>query len=1100
MRIIAAAVLGSLLASMSMAVPEQSASAWASHGPSGHLVESAVAPIQNTFATKSELDTASPEAVGIIIQYEDATGVDIPDGSEEVLEALELVLEDTSERPIDVPVLDSALEIDDGLFAVEFEELTSEEDVAQVVEAIAASPDVVSVEPDWLIEIAPSAAGSIDVTAIQASPPWGLDRIDQRSLPLNREFSHSTSGGSGVTAYVIDTGLRFSHRDFAGRVPRWYWDDSIAASAWDCNGHGTHVAGTIAGTFSGVAKAAEVVPINIFNCSGSTSTSRSILALDTVLDDVAEHGGPAVVNMSLGGGYSSSLNNKVTQVVNSGIPVVVASGNSGAWACNVSPASAAAAITVNSSGKGDRDSPFSNWGSCTDIYAPGEDILSASHLSDSRYVTLSGTSMAAPHVAGAVAVLLSEGADPYDDFETILSSSNPNAVRSGLSGDPTSLLYIEGPCDPRCSFESTSDPVITGEPVVGQTLSVGVDPWVTTDGADVTYSYQWLLNGRAISRATGETYVVGSKDVGKFISVRVTGSAVSHVAESVTSSETEPVLRDVEAFRLAANGVTVICPSAAVGATGTVGGVTYTKRTSDEITPLNASTTCTSGITDMSDMFYNEPAFNEDIGAWDTSNVTDMSTMFSNTAFNQDIGAWDTSKVIDMSWMFQRASAFNQDIGAWDTSGVTTMTRMFNDAVAFDQDIGAWDTSSVQYMGDMFRDASAFNQDIGAWDTSNVQRMTSMFDGASAFNQDIGAWDTSDVINMGSMFSNTSAFNQDIGAWDTSNVQYMDYMFYRASAFNQDIGAWETSSVTHMRDMFREAGSFNRNLSGWCVSSISSKPSGFDDSATAWTDLDHRPQWGQPCLAAFRLAANGVTVICPEAVVGATGTVGGVTYTKRTSGQITSLNASTTCTSGITDMSNIFDGASSFNQDIGAWDTSNVTDMSTMFRNTAFNQDIGAWDTSNVTDMSWMFSGSRAFNQDIGAWDTSNVTNMSVMFNRASAFNQDIGAWDTSNVTDMGYMFNEAYAFNQDIGAWDTSNVTDMIWMFLYAYAFNQDIGAWDTSNVTDMSRMFNVASAFNQDLSGWCVALIPIKPSFFDNLASAWTDLNHRPQWGRPC
>ena len=175
--------------------------------------------------------------------------------------------------------------------------------------------------------------------------------------------------------------------------------------------------------------------------------------------------------------------------------------------------------------------------------------------------------------------------------------------------------------------------------------------------------------------------------------------------------------------------------------------------------------------------------------------------------------------------------------------------------------------------------------------------------------------------------------------------------------------------------------------------------------------------------------------------------------------------------SNVTDISNMFDQASSFNGNIGNWNTSNVTLMGEVFANaTSFNQNIGNWDTSNVTNMGGMFRGASAFTQDIGSWDTSNVTDMEGMFKNASAFNQDIGNWDTSKVTNMNTMFSGASVFNQDIGNWDTGNVTDMSAMFLGASAFNQNIGGWDTGKVTTMQFMFLNATAFDQNLGGWNV------------------------------
>jgi len=198
----------------------------------------------------------------------------------------------------------------------------------------------------------------------------------------------------------------------------------------------------------------------------------------------------------------------------------------------------------------------------------------------------------------------------------------------------------------------------------------------------------------------------------------------------------------------------------------------------------------------------------------------------------------------------------------------------------------------------------------------------------------------------------------------------------------------------------------------------------------------------------------------------------------------------------VANMRHMFDGASSFNQYIGGWDTSGVTDMSWMFYDASrFKQDIGGWDTSSVTDMSYMFGFASEFNQDIGGWDTSGVTNMTYIFCNAWSFNQDISGWDTSSVTNMSWMFILAVEFNQDIGGWDTSSVTNMGYMFRNASSFNQPIGGWDTSSVTNMSLMFANADSFNRDLSGWCVTQISSEPDSFDDGASSWT--LPRPIWG---
>lgn len=292
---------------------------------------------------------------------------------------------------------------------------------------------------------------------------------------------------------------------------------------------------------------------------------------------------------------------------------------------------------------------------------------------------------------------------------------------------------------------------------------------------------------------------------------------------TVAKNSTLPIafhIRRVANFTLAPNSVTILCANAALGETGVVNGVTYTKRAREEITVENAATTCTSGITDMSRLFYFQQEFNADIGHWDTGSVTNMSSMF------------------------EGAFAFNQPIGAWNTSNVTTMGRMFLAARSFNQPIGAWDTGKVTDMNRMFYNTPVFNQPLGSWNTSNVTDMTEVFNQAELFDQPIGSWDTGKVTKMNAMFSDAFAFNQDISAWNTSSVTEMNFMFLRASRFNQPIGSWNTANVTSMIFMFYLASAFNQDLSGWCVTNIPSKPEQFDGGAGAWLPATPRPAWG----------------------------------------------------------------------------------------------------------------------------------------------------------------------------------------------------------------------------------------------------------------
>jgi surface protein len=200
-------------------------------------------------------------------------------------------------------------------------------------------------------------------------------------------------------------------------------------------------------------------------------------------------------------------------------------------------------------------------------------------------------------------------------------------------------------------------------------------------------------------------------------------------------------------------------------------------------------------------------------------------------------------------------------------------------------------------------------------------------------------------------------------------------------------------------------------------------------------------------------------------------------------------------TSNVTNMSAMFQGASVFNQPIGSWNTSSVTNMANMFRYASvFNQPINGWNTSNVTNMSYMFLSANVFNQPIGSWNTSKVTDMSYMFEMAYVFNQPIGSWNTSSVTNMGKMFYLAFDFNQPIGSWNTSNVTDMSFMFYRADVFNQPLGTWNTSKVTTMDSMFQVAYAFNQNISNWNVTAVTTHVSF--RTGSALTSTNAPPGW----
>ena len=255
---------------------------------------------------------------------------------------------------------------------------------------------------------------------------WGQDRVDQRNLPLNSSYTYDNTG-AGVDVYVVDTGILTTHPDFGGRAVHGIDTVDNDSNATDCNGHGTHVSGTIGGTKFGLAKQARLIGVRVLGCDGSGSTSGVIAGLDWVAGN-HQAGTPAVANMSLGGGASTALDNAVTKVINDGVTMALAAGNSDADACASSPSRVPSALTVAASDRSDAKASFSNRGTCVDLFAPGVDITSAWLNNGTN--TISGTSMASPHVAGAAALYLDAHptASPAAVNSAIVASSTKNKV------------------------------------------------------------------------------------------------------------------------------------------------------------------------------------------------------------------------------------------------------------------------------------------------------------------------------------------------------------------------------------------------------------------------------------------------------------------------------------------------------------------------------------------------------------------------------------------------------------------------------------------------------------------------------------------------
>ena len=301
--------------------------------------------------------------------------------------------------------------------------------------ALTRSGRAVAVEPDHVVSVSDT----------ERNAPWGLDRTDQPSLPLSGTYSPPASG-QGVSVYVVDTGILASHIDFGGRVASGWTAKSDGLGTSDCNGHGTHVAGTIGGSVYGMAKSATLVPVRALACDGTGLYSDVIAGLDWV---AANHrdGAPAVVNLSIGGPASNTLDAAVQAVINDGIPAIVAAGNSAVDACTTSPSRIPAAVTVAASDSSDRQASFSSFGTCVDLYAPGVGITSTWYTSSTATASLSGTSMATPHVAGAAAMLLSQNPSltPSQVAAALNSSSVTGTISNAGAGTPNRLLQVVPP-------------------------------------------------------------------------------------------------------------------------------------------------------------------------------------------------------------------------------------------------------------------------------------------------------------------------------------------------------------------------------------------------------------------------------------------------------------------------------------------------------------------------------------------------------------------------------------------------------------------------------------------------------------------------------
>ena len=404
--------------------------------------------------------------------------------------------------------------------------------------ALSVDPRVKYVEED----------GKVSIDATQSGATWGLDRVDQRDLPLSTTYTYNFTG-SGVKAYIIDTGILTTHSQFGGRAIHGTDKVDNDSDATDCNGHGTHVAGTVGGSTYGIAKGVTLVAVRVLDCAGSGTNSGVIAGVDWVTADHVA-GAPAVANMSLGGGASTALDDAVNRVITDGVAMAVAAGNDNTNACNGSPARVPAAITVGATTNTDARSSFSNFGTCLDIFAPGSSITSAWYTSTTATNTISGTSMAAPHVAGVAALYLQQNGNqtPATVRDAIVNNATLNKVTSPGTGSPNRLLYsLWGGGTPAPAISSFTP------------TSGGVGTVVRVNGSNFTGATSVRFNGQAasftvVTSAAIDTTVPNCSGSGTISVTTAGGTATSSGSFSVTGCSVSQQLLLNPGFELGNNG------------------------------------------------------------------------------------------------------------------------------------------------------------------------------------------------------------------------------------------------------------------------------------------------------------------------------------------------------------------------------------------------------------------------------------------------------------------------------------------------------------------------------------------------------------------